>query len=185
MLNFYKYNHLYAPNINWCLLLKTTGFYQLWHLLSGKKLYGLKHSQFFKTISALLFTILIVPCWKPASAQTLPSGFSSALVSSQWNQAVGLTFNKDGSQMFVWEKEGKVWVVRNNQKKLFIDISEEVGDWRDFGLLGFALDPHFETNGYFYLLYTVDRHHLLADTHRDRVQPRAAPAGENDSAHVG
>ena len=31
----------------------------------------------------------------------------------------------------------------------------------------------------------VDRHHLLADTHRDRVQPGAASAGQDDSAHVG
>ncbi|GAB3528714.1 hypothetical protein GCM10027443_07050 [Pontibacter brevis] len=63
--------------------------------------------------------------------------------------------------MFVWERPGVVWVVENGQKKLFIDISEEVGGWRDFGLLGFALHPQFDTNGYFYLLYTVDRHHLM------------------------
>lgn len=42
-----------------------------------------------------------------------------------------------------------------------IDISEEVGNWRDHGLLGFALDPDFRQNGFFYLLYAVDRHHLL------------------------
>ena len=63
--------------------------------------------------------------------------------------------------MFVWEKSGKVWTIKNNQKKLMLDITEEVGSWRDFGLLGFALDPNFATNGNIYLLYTVDRHHLL------------------------
>ncbi len=42
-----------------------------------------------------------------------------------------------------------------------IDLSEEVGDWRDYGLLGFALDPNFYVNGYIYLLYVVDYHHLL------------------------
>src|SRR5206468_1357917 len=41
-----------------------------------------------------------------------------------------------------------------------IDISEEVGGWRDFGLLGFALHPNFQQNGYIYLAYTVDHHHL-------------------------
>jgi glucose/arabinose dehydrogenase len=40
-----------------------------------------------------------------------------------------------------------------------IDISEEVGNWRDHGLLGFALDPDFLNNGYFYCLYVVDYHH--------------------------
>lgn len=94
-------------------------------------------------------------------AQTPPVGFSSSTVSSNWDQAVGLVFSKSGNQMFVWEKGGKVWVMENNIKSLLIDISEEVGNWRDFGLLGFALHPQFEANGYFYLLYTVDRHHLM------------------------
>ena len=94
-------------------------------------------------------------------AQTPPTGFSSVTVSTQWDEAVGVTFNSTGSQMFVWERPGRVWVVENGQKKPFIDISEEVGGWRDFGLLGFALHPQFDTNGYFYLLYTVDRHHLM------------------------
>ena len=56
---------------------------------------------------------------------------------------------------------GKVWVVENNIKSLIIDITEEVGAYGDLGLLGFALDPLFDVNGYFYLLYTVDRHYLL------------------------
>ena len=42
-----------------------------------------------------------------------------------------------------------------------LDISEEVGAWHDHGLLGFALHPQFAQNGYIYLLYLVDRHHLI------------------------
>ena len=42
-----------------------------------------------------------------------------------------------------------------------LDISDEVGNWRDFGMLGLALDPNFLSNGYIYLLYLVDRHHLM------------------------
>ncbi|GAB3203142.1 glucose/arabinose dehydrogenase [Pontibacter aydingkolensis] len=84
-------------------------------------------------------------------------------IGGQWNAAVGLTFSNDGNSMFVWEKGGKVWIVENGQRlpTPLIDISEEVGDWGDHGLLGFTLDPNFETNGYFYLLYVVDRHHLM------------------------
>ncbi|QNH63092.1 PKD domain-containing protein [Hymenobacter sediminicola] len=63
--------------------------------------------------------------------------------------------------MFVWERGGKVWVVYNGQRTLLLDISEEVGAWNDHGLLGFALHPQFETNGYIYLFYLVDRHYLL------------------------
>jgi PKD repeat protein len=51
-------------------------------------------------------------------------------------------------------------VVENGQRQLLLDISEEVGAWHDHGLLGFALHPQFDTNGYIYLLYLVDRHYL-------------------------
>jgi hypothetical protein len=101
------------------------------------------------------------PQWTKGFTLPAASGFYSVSISSGWKQAVGLTFNKAGNQMFVWEKGGKVWIVESNQKKLFIDISPEVGDYSVMGLIGFALHPQFETNGYFYLLYTVDRHHLL------------------------
>ncbi|MBL0920895.1 MAG: PQQ-dependent sugar dehydrogenase, partial [Phycisphaerales bacterium] len=96
-----------------------------------------------------------------ASTVALPPNFVSVPVASNWNQAVGATFAPDG-RMFVWEKGGRVWLVENGVKSAqpLIDISEEVGDWRDFGLLGFAIDPDFYNNGYIYLLYVVDYHHL-------------------------
>ncbi|MDO7852484.1 InlB B-repeat-containing protein [Hymenobacter convexus] len=94
-------------------------------------------------------------------AQTPPAGFVSTTVSAGWDEAVGLTFNSTGSRMFVWERPGRVWTVANGQRQLMLDISPEVGAWEDHGLLGFALDPNFDTNGYFYLLYVVDRHYLL------------------------
>jgi hypothetical protein len=58
---------------------------------------------------------------------------------------------------------GHVWIVENgvNAPSPFVDIAEEVGGWRDFGLLGFALHPDFLNNGYVYLYYVVDRHHLF------------------------
>lgn len=75
---------------------------------------------------------------------------------------MGITFDGNG-RMFVWEKGGKVFIVENGIRNPnpLIDISDEVGNWRDFGLLGFALDPEFLNNGFIYLLYLVDRHHLL------------------------
>ncbi|QHT66390.1 PKD domain-containing protein [Rhodocytophaga rosea] len=95
------------------------------------------------------------------AAQLPPGGFSSAVISTEYKEAVGLTFSKDGNDMFVWERTGKVWVVNNNQKQLLLDISPEVGSWHDHGMLGFALHPQFETNGFFYVLYVVDRHYLM------------------------
>lgn len=89
--------------------------------------------------------------------------FTNAVVSTGWNEITGFVWDSTGQQ-YVWEKGGKVWVVDTSGNKLaspLIDITEEVGNWRDHGLNGFALDPDFRTNGYFYLFYTVDRHHLL------------------------
>jgi 2-polyprenyl-6-methoxyphenol hydroxylase-like FAD-dependent oxidoreductase len=79
-----------------------------------------------------------------APAASLPTGFRETAVGSGWNEVVGLTFAADG-RMYVWERGGKVWLVENGVKSAtpFIDLREEVGGWRDFGLLGFAFDPRF------------------------------------------
>ena len=103
-------------------------------------------------------------------SQTLPSGFFSSDISSgaTWSAPVGATFTPDGQRLFVWEKGGRVYVCNRDaggnyvkQSTPVINISDEVGDWRDFGLIGFALDPAFASNGNIYLLYVVDRHHLM------------------------
>jgi PKD repeat protein/glucose/arabinose dehydrogenase len=109
-----------------------------------------------------IWLLALILCFH-AFSQTLPAHFQSVLVSNNWTNLVGVRFDNTG-QMYAWEKGGRVWVVDTNGIRLpnpLIDISEEVGDWRDHGLLGFALDPNFRVNGFFYLYYTVDRHHLL------------------------
>lgn len=102
-----------------------------------------------------------VPFAFASVASALPPGFVDEVVTGGWNQAVGVTFDQAG-RAFVWEKGGRVWRVVNGVRdpEPVIDLSEEVGDWRDLGLLGFCLDPNFATNGHIYLLYTVDAHHL-------------------------
>lgn len=91
-----------------------------------------------------------------------PAGFVDQIFLGGWNQVVGFTWDSN-DRMYVWEKAGRIWIVENGARlpEPLLDISEEVGGWRDFGLLGVALDPDFLNNGYIYLLYVVDRHHLL------------------------
>jgi glucose/arabinose dehydrogenase len=95
-------------------------------------------------------------------------GFSTTNVASGWVQPVGATFTPDGLKMFVWEKGGMVYVLNRQANGTYtkqttpvLDISPEVGNWRDFGLLGFTLDPNFATNGNIYCMYVVDRHYLM------------------------
>lgn len=108
-----------------------------------------------------LLALLLVPPFV-SSAQTVPMGFSNALAMGGWQEPVGFTFDANG-RWYVWEKGGKVWIVQNGVRLTdpLIDLSEEVGNWRDHGLLGFTLDPNFLSNGRIYLMYTVDRHHLM------------------------
>ena len=116
----------------------------------------------------VLICIFLFFAQQRAKAQTLPTGFSTSNIGSGWDQPVGAAFNKTGTKLFVWEKGGKVYVCKWNSNTLVYDkqatpvlnISHEVGNWRDFGLLGFTVDPNFDVNGLIYLLYVVDRHHL-------------------------
>ncbi|MEC7196701.1 MAG: PQQ-dependent sugar dehydrogenase, partial [Planctomycetota bacterium] len=98
-----------------------------------------------------------------------PDGFAPTdvlpqLVEGPWTEAVGVAFSNSG-EGFVWERTGKVWSVEadgeTDTNAPVLDLSDEVGAWRDHGLLGVALHPAFEHTGWIYLAYVVDRHHLM------------------------
>jgi glucose/arabinose dehydrogenase len=97
----------------------------------------------------------------------LPAGFTVNLVQDGYEAPVGVIFSADGTSMFTWEKAGRIYVSKWNgssyvkQTAAVLDISEEVGNWSDFGLLSVCLDPDFDQNGLIYLYYVVDRHHLI------------------------
>ena len=110
----------------------------------------------------LCFLACLLPGAALVSGATLPTGFIEQDIGGTWDEAVAIHFGP-GNRMYVVERKGKVWIVENGvrQPQPFLDISDEVGGWRDYGLLGFALHPNFTANGYVYLLYVVDTHHLL------------------------
>ena len=124
-----------------------------------------------RTTRKILFSgFFIILLSHPGFSQTmLPTGFSSTTIGSGWTAPVGTAFDNSGNKLFVWEKGGKVYLCNwNTTTQLYtkqatpvLNISDEVGNWRDFGMLGFALDPNFNVNGFIYVLYVVDRHHLL------------------------
>lgn len=110
----------------------------------------------------LLINIIFLSFINGIFAQ-LPADFIDQLVSDELVKPVGITFDENG-QGYVWEQEGRVMVLDTSGVVLpepLIDLREEVGGWWDNGLLGFTLDPDFLDNGFFYLFYVVDRHHLL------------------------
>jgi glucose/arabinose dehydrogenase len=108
-----------------------------------------------------LLLLLLVSSVPGRIEAALPAGFTKVPVAGPWDQPAGAVFDDTG-RMYVWERAGRVWIVENGVKSAtpLIDISEEVGFWRDHGLLGFALHPNFSQNGYIYLLYAVDHYYL-------------------------
>ncbi len=102
----------------------------------------------------------------PLFALTLPPGFSEQLIGGGWTDPVGVAIDPSpqaANRLYVWERAGRVWLVENGVKLAtpLIDIHDEVANWADYGMLGFALHPNFQQNGFIYLFYVVDRHHLL------------------------
>jgi glucose/arabinose dehydrogenase/regulation of enolase protein 1 (concanavalin A-like superfamily) len=105
------------------------------------------------------FIVAALLCAAPASAQTFAEpGFSVETVATlQPYTPVGVTFAADG-RAFVYQKGGAVRVIKNGVllPTPFISIASRVNRSGDRGLLGFALDPNFATNGYAYLLYVYE-----------------------------
>ena len=91
------------------------------------------------------------------STQALPSGFVLEDVVSGLNAGVAFDFASDG-RVFIAEKAGKVRVAQNGSLRStpFVDISAQVNNTNDRGLLGLALDPQFPSRPYVYLLFTYD-----------------------------
>lgn len=102
-----------------------------------------------------------------------PSGFQDQLkvqgnIINGLFSTVGTTFDKAG-KMYAYEANGKVWAIRfdaNNveQRYLMLDISNEVFNNNDVGLVSMVLDPEFLSNGYFYLMYAINRQFLIDET---------------------
>ena len=118
--------------------------------------------------SCLLITLFF--CYVNSLAQSFSDpNFSVSTIVSGLTEPVGAAFSKDGEKLFVWEKAGFVYVCNKSganyvkQTTPVIDLTAEVLNWRDHGLMGFALDPDFATNGFIYLLYIVDRRFLMND----------------------
>jgi glucose/arabinose dehydrogenase len=94
----------------------------------------------------------------PAGASTLPSGFRDSVVLSGLTNPTVLQFAADG-RIFVGQKNGVIKVFQSltdTNPVTFADLSGEVDDYWDRGLLGLALPPNFPASPYVYVLYTYD-----------------------------
>lgn len=96
-------------------------------------------------------------------AQELPDGFTDELLDVNLISPIGMEFSENGFG-FIWEKSGRVWsldTLDQISSQPIINIREEVSNYGDHGLVNIALSPNFLIDGYIYLIYATDRHHLL------------------------
>jgi glucose/arabinose dehydrogenase len=106
-------------------------------------------------LSTLLFLFLLIS----VKAQFADPGFYEQEIGT-WNFPISFVFDQ-GNKMYMAEKGGKVYKYENYTKTLLLDITEEVSVFNDEGIYGIAIHPDFAQNGYMYLYYIVDRHHLF------------------------
>ena len=106
-----------------------------------------------------LATLLLVAFGQSQSAgAALPPGFQESVAFSGLDHPTALRFSPDG-RIFVAEKNGRIMVFDNladTTPTLFADLSTNVYNFWDRGLLGLALDPAFPSQPYVYVLYAYD-----------------------------
>lgn len=129
---------------------------------------------------------------RPAAARidfALP-GFREEVVAAGLPFATAVAFAADG-RLFIALKSGVVRVWRDGVllPEPFLDLSAQVNDVYDRGLLGLALHPDFPATPYLYLLFTRDPPGVAADGAGARVarlvRVEADPRADHDVALPG
>ena len=101
--------------------------------------------------------LVIAACGEDAPAGA-PAGFFEAMtVVGGLEEPTTFAFVPD-ERIFVAEKRGVVRVFKDGAllPRPLIDIQDRVNAAEQRGLLGLAVDPDFQTNGFVYLLYTYE-----------------------------
>ncbi|BEL03970.1 hypothetical protein Q0Z83_021610 [Actinoplanes sichuanensis] len=107
---------------------------------------------------AIVVTMSSFVASQPATAVALPSGFQEQIVFSGLSSPVDLEFAADG-RVVVAEKGGRIKIfddLADTTPTVFADLTANVHNQWDRGLLGMTLAPNFPADPYIYVLYTYD-----------------------------
>lgn len=108
----------------------------------------------------VLSTLCVLPS-APLSAQSnamiLPPGFIQETVTDRLDGPTSFAFGPDG-RIYVTQKAGAVKVIQNGEllSENFIDLSHEVNQMGDRGLMGVAVHPQFPAVPYLYFAYVYE-----------------------------
>ena len=108
-------------------------------------------------MTALALAVSTLPTQSVYAAPAFPAGFVSEAVVTNLTGPTTIAFAPDG-RMFIGQKDGRVRVFQNGilLPTDFINISSQVNNYWDRGLLGLAVHPDFPNTPYIYLLYVYD-----------------------------
>jgi glucose/arabinose dehydrogenase len=111
-----------------------------------------------RQIARALVGVAALTCVCAANAVTLPSGFHESVAIGGLDNPTAVRFAADG-RVFVAEKSGRIVVfssLSDHTPTEFADLSTNVYNFWDRGLLGLALAPGFPADPYVYVSYTHD-----------------------------
>lgn len=96
------------------------------------------------------------------------------------NQPLALAWSADGRNVYIAEKAGVIKVVRDGSTSAItvLDITANVNNLQDRGLIDIELDPNFLSNGYLYATYTYDP----AEVYENIGNAFAGPDGRGNRA---
>lgn len=102
--------------------------------------------------------------------------FTRERIVSGLRQPTAFEWASDG-KMFIAQKNGVVRIFENGQLLAtpFIDISAQVNDVRDRGLIGLAVHPDFPNNPYVYLSFTYDPPEVYLPENVNNINTLAGP----------
>ncbi len=113
----------------------------------------------------------------PEVAPAISGNWSAvvAFTNLVFTNSVGLTSVPGTDELYVWEREGRVWTFQNSpgvsEKKLVLDLSNQCQGWDDSGLLGVAFHPGFATNHFVFVYYTWVKPGTVAGSPTSRPIP--------------
>ena len=91
---------------------------------------------------------------QPATAATVPAGFTDAVVASGLNNPTAMAIAPDG-RIFVCQQGGALRVIKNGVLLPTPFLTVTVDSSGERGLLGVAFDPNFVSNQLVYIYYTA------------------------------
>ena len=108
----------------------------------------------FRFLQLAFFSLLAIAITTSASAATVPSGFTDAVVAAGLNNPTAMALAPDG-RIFVCQQGGALRVIKNGALLPIPFLTVTVDSSGERGLLGIAFDPNFVSNQLVYIYYTA------------------------------